>query len=113
MFTNRWQQQQVHLSIYYRSMRSVCINGDLYKALFCICFEMPCCCAPDCSNNRDGHRFPSDDSLKRQWIVAVRHQSWTFTKASVVCKNHFTADDYITATFYGLNTNVHYDPSNP
>ena len=68
------------------------------------------CCVPLCSN-RGGHSFPKDESRRNLWIKALKRSSdssagaklWTPTPSSVVCKQHFVPDDYITETVYGEN----------
>ena len=58
------------------------------------------CSVPKCSN-RGGHRYPSDPELKKKWIIAIKRDKWTPTNSSVVCKEHFRKEDYITHTYYG------------
>ncbi|KAL0859600.1 hypothetical protein ABMA27_010732 [Loxostege sticticalis] len=57
---------------------------------------MPQCCAvPMCANKTGGHKFPiADKSRLKQWLVAIRRHKFTPSKNSLVCKSHFTADDY-------------------
>lgn len=57
---------------------------------------MPQCCAvPMCANKTGGHKFPTEDKSRlKQWLVAIRRDKFTPTKNSLVCKSHFTADDY-------------------
>ena len=59
-----------------------------------------CCSAPGC-HNCGGHQFPSDsDFEKKQWIIAIRRvgnkqgKKWWPSATNVVCKDHFTEDDY-------------------
>ena len=61
------------------------------------------CSVPKCSN-KGGHTYPSDPELRKKWIIAVKRDKWTPTKNSVVCKNHFTKEDYITQTYYSNYT---------
>ncbi|CAK1585392.1 unnamed protein product [Parnassius mnemosyne] len=56
---------------------------------------MPQCCAvPYCSSAKGGHRFPCDKSRLKKWIIAIRRQNFIPSKHSVVCKDHFTSEDY-------------------
>ncbi|CAG5045034.1 unnamed protein product [Parnassius apollo] len=57
---------------------------------------MPQCCAvPMCANKKGGHKFPTEDKNRlKQWLVAIRRDKFTPTKNSLVCKSHFTKDDY-------------------
>lgn len=64
-----------------------------------------CCCVPEC-HNRGGHSFPSGNRRK-SWIHAVRRgrvggKEWIPNASSVVCRQHFTVDDYIQETVYGM-----------
>ncbi|KAK6165462.1 hypothetical protein SNE40_022386 [Patella caerulea] len=58
------------------------------------------CCVPKCSN-RGGHVFPKEANLRRKWIVAIRRIQWEPNKYSLVCSEHFTCNDYISATTLG------------
>ncbi|XP_034824585.1 THAP domain-containing protein 1-like [Maniola hyperantus] len=41
------------------------------------------------------HRFPRDPDRRRQWEVSVnREKKWTSTTSSVVCSEHFDAQDF-------------------
>ncbi|XP_053393114.1 uncharacterized protein LOC128555267 [Mercenaria mercenaria] len=66
-----------------------------------------CCSVPGC-HERGGHEYPSDPIRRAKWVQAVRRldentmKMWTPTKSSVVCKKHFTPDDYIKETIFGL-----------
>ena len=51
------------------------------------------CCVPYCST-RGGHKFPKDDHLKNRWIIAVRRQNWKPNEHSLVCRLHFTEEDF-------------------
>ncbi|XP_076056679.1 uncharacterized protein LOC143034470 isoform X1 [Oratosquilla oratoria] len=53
------------------------------------------CCVPMC-HNRGGHLFPRDKELKDLWTVAVRRGNWRPTTTSIVCKDHFTEEDFST-----------------
>ncbi|KAK3108557.1 hypothetical protein FSP39_010622 [Pinctada imbricata] len=66
-----------------------------------------CCCVPGC-HERGGHVFPSNITGKKEWIVAIKRldeedktKLWQPSKSAVVCKKHFTADDYVTDTIKG------------
>ncbi|XP_049929732.1 THAP domain-containing protein 6-like [Epinephelus moara] len=61
------------------------------------------CAAYGCSNERSietrsrgitFHRFPKDSSLKRQWELAVRRKGFVATGRSMLCSEHFKADDF-------------------
>uniref|UniRef100_A0A3Q1EPT7 THAP domain-containing protein 2-like n=1 Tax=Acanthochromis polyacanthus TaxID=80966 RepID=A0A3Q1EPT7_9TELE len=39
-------------------------------------------------------RFPKDSSLRRQWELAVRRKGFVPTKRSVLCSEHFKAEDF-------------------
>lgn len=58
---------------------------------------MPQCCAvPMCANKIGGHKFPTRDKHRlNQWLGAICRDNFTPTKNSVVCKSHFTPDDYV------------------
>ncbi|XP_067120778.1 uncharacterized protein [Centruroides vittatus] len=51
------------------------------------------CCVPHCSNS-GGHKFPKNPALRKKWIHAVKRANWKPTSSSLVCKNHFTPDQY-------------------
>ncbi|XP_039748938.1 THAP domain-containing protein 5-like isoform X2 [Pararge aegeria] len=41
------------------------------------------------------HRFPQDTDRRRQWEISVnRGNKWSSTKCSVVCSEHFDAQDF-------------------
>ncbi|XP_067122862.1 THAP domain-containing protein 6-like [Centruroides vittatus] len=58
------------------------------------------CCAINCTNrNTRGcgltfHRFPSEPTLKRKWILATKRAKWQPTRWSVLCSAHFSSDSY-------------------
>jgi THAP domain len=54
---------------------------------------MSYCCVP-CCTGRGGHRFPVDRELRAKWSVAVRRQALKVTTHTVVCREHFRAEDY-------------------
>ena len=58
------------------------------------------CCVPKCSN-KGGHKFPNDVDLRKKWMIAIKRDQWTPTKHSLVCKSHFTVDDYLSHTVEG------------
>nr|XP_033490498.1 THAP domain-containing protein 6-like [Epinephelus lanceolatus] len=39
-------------------------------------------------------RFPKDSSLKREWELAVRRKGFVATGRSMLCSEHFKADDF-------------------
>ncbi|XP_033759277.1 uncharacterized protein LOC117341516 [Pecten maximus] len=65
-----------------------------------------CCCVPEC-HERGGHLFPSEKIRRDKWIVAIKRldettkKLWEPSKSAVVCKRHFTPDDYVTETIQG------------
>ena len=67
--------------------------------------EMPTeCCVPLCTN-KGGHAFPFNDRPRlKAWIVAVHRgePKWQPSKHSVVCRAHFSDDDYTTLTYDGM-----------
>ncbi|XP_023937833.1 THAP domain-containing protein 5 [Bicyclus anynana] len=63
------------------------------------------CAVERCKNNSvkikkdiDGitfHRFPCDPDRKRQWEISLnRDKKWSATPSSVVCSEHFNAQDF-------------------
>jgi len=59
------------------------------------------CCVPMCKSAIGGHHFPSDQTLRQRWIVAIdrvdsssQHKLWTPSRHSVVCHKHFKESDY-------------------
>ena len=55
-----------------------------------------------------GLSFPKDETVRRQWIVAIKrnsdtkkHKFWSPHPRSVVCHQHFKEDDFETETRYG------------
>ena len=60
------------------------------------------CCVPLC-NGYGGHQFPRDEHRKKLWMIAVRRNQWTPSRRSVVCKDHFTQEDYATEAMYSLH----------
>uniref|UniRef100_A0A667WP22 THAP-type domain-containing protein n=1 Tax=Myripristis murdjan TaxID=586833 RepID=A0A667WP22_9TELE len=61
------------------------------------------CAAYGCSNERSietrsrgitFHRFPKDSSLKREWELAVKREGFVATERSLLCSEHFKADDF-------------------
>ncbi|XP_023238938.1 THAP domain-containing protein 6-like [Centruroides sculpturatus] len=58
------------------------------------------CCAINCTkrNTREYgltfHRFPSEPTLKRKWILATKRPKWKPTMWSVLCSAHFSSDSY-------------------
>ena len=58
------------------------------------------CCVTTC-HKTGGHKFPNDPDVRNQWIKAIKRKQWTPTRHSVVCKAHFTEDDFVSHTVYG------------
>ncbi|XP_067130144.1 gastrula zinc finger protein XlCGF57.1-like [Centruroides vittatus] len=58
------------------------------------------CCVPHCSNS-GGHKFPKNPALRKKWIHAVKRANWKPTSSSLVCKNHFTPDQYKEINIFG------------
>ena len=58
------------------------------------------CCVPQCKGRNGGHRFPNEPELRQRWVAAINKLDrgtlnlWQPKKSSVVCKHHFTKDDY-------------------
>ncbi|XP_062615043.1 uncharacterized protein LOC134276769 [Saccostrea cucullata] len=65
-----------------------------------------CCCVPGC-HERGGHQFPMEKLRRNKWIVAIKrldertNKLWEPSKSAVVCKRHFTSDDYVSETIQG------------
>ena len=62
------------------------------------------CCVPLCTN-KGGHTFPFNDGPRlKAWIVAVHRgeAKWQPSKHSIVCRAHFSDDDYTTLTYDGM-----------
>ncbi|XP_061190649.1 uncharacterized protein LOC133198614 [Saccostrea echinata] len=65
-----------------------------------------CCSVPGC-HVRGGHEFPANPDRRKLWINAVRRldqhtmKTWVPSKTAVVCKEHFTANDYVQETIHG------------
>ena len=54
-----------------------------------------CCCVPYCSNRINGHRFPKSENMQKLWLKAIRRKNFTPKERTVVCHDHFRAEDYI------------------
>ncbi|XP_051263350.1 THAP domain-containing protein 6 isoform X2 [Dicentrarchus labrax] len=61
------------------------------------------CAAYGCSHERSiqtrsrgitFHRFPKDNSLKRQWELAVKREGFVAAERSLLCSEHFKPDDF-------------------
>ncbi|CAK1599331.1 unnamed protein product [Parnassius mnemosyne] len=52
------------------------------------------CAVPHCSSAKGGHRFPCDKSRSQKWVTAIRREDFIPSKHAVVCKDHFTPEDY-------------------
>lgn len=61
------------------------------------------CAAYGCSNERSiqtrsrgitFHRFPKDNSLKRQWELALKREGFVAAERSLLCSDHFKPDDF-------------------
>ena len=58
------------------------------------------CCVPGCKTSGSGHRFPSDQEMKKKWVAAIKRldpvsrKPWQPSQRSVVCSKHFTDEDY-------------------
>lgn len=63
---------------------------------------MPQCSAYGCHNvsgeNRpiSHHRFPSDPSVRRSWILKLSRKDWSPSSNAVVCSAHFRDEDFET-----------------
>jgi hypothetical protein len=71
-----------------------------------------CCSVPGCHLRR-GHEFPNDKDRRKSWINAIKRldqttlRSWEPSRTAVVCKAHFTENDYIQETIHGkTNSNL-------
>ncbi|CAC5399359.1 unnamed protein product [Mytilus coruscus] len=70
-----------------------------------------CWCVPGC-HLRGGHAFPNDLERKKGWINAIRRldentmKSWSPSQSVVVCKAHFTENDYVQETFHGCKPSI-------
>ena len=58
-----------------------------------------CCSAYHCAE-RGGHLFPSDPGLREEWRKAVSRKYFLPSNYSVLCRKHFTENDYIKETHY-------------
>jgi len=60
------------------------------------------CCVPGCKSLGTGHKFPSDPERRKKWIVNIKRldpdtgKLWEPSPRSVVCRSHFTPEDYTT-----------------
>ena len=56
------------------------------------------CVAINCTNNSKSKvstfKFPQDPKLKREWLIKLKRQSFTPSKHSQVCAEHFTEDSF-------------------
>ena len=56
------------------------------------------CAAINCTNNSktkvSTFKFPRDQKLKREWLIKMKRESFTLTKHSRVCAEHFTEDSF-------------------
>ncbi|KAJ8299959.1 hypothetical protein KUTeg_021478 [Tegillarca granosa] len=65
------------------------------------------CCVPGCSSRTGGNQFPKDKDFWFKWQVAVKRMDvntkgiWQPSNDSVVCKLHFTSDDYLPPSLLG------------
>ncbi|KAK3872347.1 hypothetical protein Pcinc_022564 [Petrolisthes cinctipes] len=46
------------------------------------------------NQGKGGHTFPQDPEMAKIRVLAVRRQDWSPSKFSVVCKKHFSPEDY-------------------
>ena len=42
--------------------------------------------------------FPSDENLKKKWVVAIPRKEWQVSKNHKVCSEHFLSDDTLTTS---------------
>ena len=67
------------------------------------------CSVPECYNLGTGHQFPSDPVRKMKWMVAIKRidpatgKLWQPKPSAVVCRNHFSPEDY-TSTLLGMQS---------
>lgn len=57
---------------------------------------MPTMCVAYGCNNKGGHRFPKDISLKKKWVAAINRKNFTPSASSKICHLHFLPTDYRT-----------------
>ena len=67
------------------------------------------CCVPQCQNNRAKnisnltfHQFPSDKSIRKQWIVKIRRDLGKSFQVSWLASRPLRTCIYITCTYYDL-----------
>ena len=59
------------------------------------------CCVPECTASAkfngtlSFHGFPSNEELRKRWVVNVRREHYTITSHSKVCSRHFTENQLI------------------
>ncbi|XP_043190669.1 uncharacterized protein LOC122364408 [Amphibalanus amphitrite] len=59
------------------------------------------CCVPGCSSTVGGHKIPREEKLRKTWLVKIRREGskrgsvWKPSASSVVCRKHFTPNDYM------------------
>ncbi|XP_041845312.1 uncharacterized protein LOC121642613 [Melanotaenia boesemani] len=57
------------------------------------------CCVPLCTSSAkynstvSFHTFPSDDQLRKRWVVNIRRENFIISHHTRVCSRHFTAQD--------------------
>lgn len=52
------------------------------------------CAVPMCTEKKRGHKFPRDEAVAKQWLVAIRRETYIPSKYARVCYKHFMPDDY-------------------
>ena len=55
---------------------------------------MPGNCVVRGCGGRGGFSFPSEPKLRLKWKIAIKRENWDPSTYSVVCADHFVADDY-------------------
>ncbi|XP_017565566.1 zinc finger X-chromosomal protein-like [Pygocentrus nattereri] len=70
-------------------------------------FSSEYCCVPLCGATAkynsvlSFHAFPSDDELRKAWIINIRRDNLTITPHTRVCSRHFRPEDIRDRTEYG------------
>lgn len=78
----------------------------LYHRSVVVIVNMPQCSVPYC-NKMGGHVFPSG-KLRKLWQIAIKRADrnkkgtlWEPGPAAVVCRDHFSDNDYFRTTVHG------------
>ena len=52
------------------------------------------CCVPGCCK-RGGFPFPTNNELKKTWLLAIQRTSWIPKLNTPVCRGHFVKEDFV------------------